>query len=769
MSKTEPIDVDEQQRILTSLWEPHDGQRAIMAHGARFKVVACGRRWGKALALDTPIPTPDGWSIMGDVSVGDHVYDEEGEICTVTAATPTQYGRPCYEVVFGDGTAIIADADHQWFTCDKAARKSHARTKNPTNHPKVRTTEEIKDTLTVNRTDGRFEANHRVPVADTLTGQDPALSADPYVLGAWLGDGNTDNTIIHTGDPEIIEHVRDAGYPAKEIGGEYAYSISDGKRPAPSNSLHSHLKEAEVFYDKHIPEEYYTAPEADRLALLQGLMDTDGTCDKAGWCEFTGMTKRLVRGFRRLCSTLGITSRFHTGDAMLDGEVVGTKYRVKFRTDRPAFRLEHKLERQQAAPDRSGNGFRSITEVNPVESVPVRCIQVDSPNHLYLAGETCIPTHNSEMCAHLGLEHALENNDAVVWWVAPTYDLANDYGFDKMKPLLSPDILDGEPKLTKPRKISLDNGSEISFRSAEREDSLRGGGVDLLIMDESASIPERAWIDELRPTLTDTLGDMIAIGTPKGRNWFYRWFQRGQSSDHPDVASWQAPSKQNTHVPNSEIEAAKEDMPERVYEQEYLAKFVDDTGGVFENVRENVESYPLPVAPEDATEPYAIGVDFARFEDFTVVVVLDANGRVVAFRRMNETTWTRIQNTVEQLAETYSPNTAAVDATRDNKIVQDLEDAGINVEPVSFSSSKKRTLIENLITRLETGEVTLPSEANALINELEVFEYDMDEGGKVSYHAPTGFHDDTVDALALAVEASSSRSGAAQSGFIITR
>ena len=375
----------------------------------------------------------------------------------------------------------------------------------------------------------------------------------------------------------------------------------------------------------------------------------------------------------------------------------------------------------------------------------------------------------STLAAHLALERALEENGATIWWVAPTYDQANDYGFDNMTPLLSPDVLADEPKRTKPRKISLDNGSSISFRSAEREDSLRGGGVDFLVIDEAGSVPERAWTEELRPTLSDTLGDLLAIGTPKGRNWFYRWFQRGQSADHPDAASWQAPTHQNTRVPNSEIESAREDMPERVFEQEYLAQFVDDTGGVFENVRENVESYPLPVAPEDATEPYAIGVDFARFEDFTVVVVLDRDGRVVAFRRMNETTWTRIQNTVEQLAETYSPNTAAVDATRDNKIVQDLEDAGISVEPVSFSSSKKRTLIENLITRLETGEIILPSEANALINELEVFEYDMAESGKVSYHAPTGFHDDTVDALALAVEASSSRSGAEQEGFIITR
>jgi len=261
---------------------------------------------------------------------------------------------------------------------------------------------------------------------------------------------------------------------------------------------------------------------------------------------------------------------------------------------------------------------------------------------------------------------------------------------------------------------------------------------------------------------------MIAIGTPKGRNWFHRWFQRGQSADHDDVASWQAPTYQNPHVPDSEIDDAREDMPERVFRQEYLAEFVDDTGGVFENVREQVASYGLPVAPGDSEAPYAIGVDFARFEDWTVVTVLDATGRVVAFERLQQTTWTRIQGAVERHAETYTPSTVAVDATRDNKIVSDLEDSGVSVAPVRFSASRKRTLIENLITKFEAEEITLPSEANPLINELEVFEYDMTDSGAVSYAAPSGFHDDCVDSLALAAESIEQRDRG-QGGFLISQ
>ena len=372
----------------------------------------------------------------------------------------------------------------------------------------------------------------------------------------------------------------------------------------------------------------------------------------------------------------------------------------------------------------------------------------------------------SEMCAHLALEYALAEPNSVVWWVAPSYQQANEYGFANVTPLLSPDVVADSPKRSKPRKITLVNGSTLSFRSADREDSLRGGGVDFLVIDEAGSVPKRAWSEELRPTLSDTLGDAAMIGTPRGQNWFHRWWQRGQSADHADVASWQAPSYQNPHVPDSEIDDARDDMPEHVFEQEYLAEFVDESGGVFEDVREQAEEYELPVDPEDAVDPYAIGVDFARMSDWTVGIVLDAGGRVVTIERLQQTSWSRIQDVVERLAETYSPNTVALDASRDNKIVADLQDSGIGVEPVKFTASRKRTLIENLITRLETGDLVLPSSANVLINELEVFEHDMTDSGTVRYSAPSGFHDDTVDALALAAEGLEQSGGPVPTGTI---
>lgn len=353
----------------------------------------------------------------------------------------------------------------------------------------------------------------------------------------------------------------------------------------------------------------------------------------------------------------------------------------------------------------------------------------------------------TEMSAHEAVRY-LGEPGRLVWWVAPTYDIA-DIGYRTVEDAL-PDPLIAEVKRTKPKAIDCANGSRISFRSADREDSLRGEGLDLLILDEAAMIPERAWSSELRPTLSDTRGDMIAISTPKGRGWFYRWFQRGASDDHPNTASWQQPTSANPHIPAGEVDDAREETPGRVFEQEYLAEFIDESGGVFEGLDDHLftADYQLPVPPDDAVEPFAIGVDFAQTQDWRVTITLDATGRVVYFDRGQREGWPQIQAKVERVADRY-PGRVAVDATRRNKIVGDLKRAGVDVEPVTFSASNKQALIEDLITRIENGELTSP-DVPQLRQELELFEYDLTPSGNVRYDAPEGFHDDCVDALAMA-------------------
>lgn len=355
----------------------------------------------------------------------------------------------------------------------------------------------------------------------------------------------------------------------------------------------------------------------------------------------------------------------------------------------------------------------------------------------------------TKLASHEIFEYAYSHPDTQCWWVAPTYRIA-DTGFDEVKSLIPPVVLANE-KRSKPKKLTLANGSSIEFRSTSKEDGLVGEGVHFLVVDEAAMVPERSWKKELRPTLSDTLGKMLAISTPKGRNWFHDYYQRGQSEDpdHADIESWKAPTYDNPHIKDSEVKSAKAELPERIFEQEYLAVFVDDAGGVFRDVKGRVVA-DYEYSEESGEGPYHIGVDFARHQDWTVMVVVDSQGMLVDFERMRSVSWPQIQVRIEQLADEY-PGEVLVDGSRDNKIVSDLEEAGVPVEPVNFSSTMKTRLIENLAATIEKELITIP-DIPQLITELQVFEYDTTRAGNVRYHAPEGFHDDCVDALALAAD-----------------
>ncbi|MDY6780419.1 MAG: terminase family protein [Halobacteria archaeon] len=355
-------------------------------------------------------------------------------------------------------------------------------------------------------------------------------------------------------------------------------------------------------------------------------------------------------------------------------------------------------------------------------------------------------TGKSEVAGIECFRYAVENPGSNIWWDGPTYDQANDYGFNKLFPKIPKALLDGDPKRSKPREIYFKNGSVISYRSADRPDSLDGAGVDFLVVDEAAQTPELVWYQHLRPTLSDTQGEAVFISTPRGKNWFHDWHARGQSDDHPDVWSSQAASYENPYVPDTEIDDAASEIPDRVFKQEYLAIFVDESGGVFPGFKDrNVVDYDWRA--RNGNGPYTTGVDFARHQNWTVIITLDRDGLLVNYDRLQEESWPRIQQKVEQAYENY-PGVVRVDATRDNKIVTDLEDAGVPIDAVNFRSQKK-DIIENLATRLENGEIQLP-DIPQLVNEMELYDYDVSRTGNVRYHGPEGWHDDTVDALALA-------------------
>jgi replicative DNA helicase len=373
-------------------------------HAGQMIIVAARPGIGKALALDTPLATPDGWTTMGEVAVGDQLLDAAGRPTRVVATTEVLRGRPCYEVEFSDGTVIVADEQHQWLTDTRASRRS---TRVPA---QVRTTAEIAATLRCPTTDRRV--NHSVPVAAPLRLPERELPVPPYALGVWLGDGTSASASFTSADPEIAAHVEAEGLEAPLIG-HLRYGLRLPADPPPAEracrdhhgTVQARLRTLGVLGDKHVPVEYLRASEEQRRALLAGLLDTDGTVLPTGLVQFAVTSARLAADVAELVASLGLRCSTVTKRVRGRSESSSTAFIVTFSTTQDVFRLERKRlahkERRRATDD-TRTRVRYVVDVRPVPSVPVRCVEVDNPDHLYLAGRSMVPTHNST----LGLDFA---------------------------------------------------------------------------------------------------------------------------------------------------------------------------------------------------------------------------------------------------------------------------------------------------------------------------------------------------------------------------
>jgi replicative DNA helicase len=341
----------------------HDLDRMTNGFKSADLVIIAGRpSMGKALALDTPIPTPNGWTTMGALRVGDQVFDDLGRPCTVTAATPVQENRACYEVLFSDGARIVADADHLWSVLTRAARRAGADRR-----PTVLTTREMLDSLRVE--DGRL--NYSVPVCAPLRYAPADLPLHPYALGLSLGDGDAVGAVPR--DVEATNRTTAAGR------GTSAPTIDRTAAIA------------------RIPRIYQEASVEQRLALLQGLMDAAGDLGGAGGARFVTSSAALADGVLELVTGLGLA-------AWLGAE--NERRQVRFEPgELRVFRRPRRVASLHTPGARVRHRF--IRAINPVASVPVRCIQVDSPSHLYLASRACIPTHNTSFVLNVALHAAV--------------------------------------------------------------------------------------------------------------------------------------------------------------------------------------------------------------------------------------------------------------------------------------------------------------------------------------------------------------------------
>lgn len=523
------------------------GERSDGTWASRQVAVSAPRQNGKALDVDTELLTANrGWVRMGEIALGDSVFHPSGRPVRVVAVSEIMYGRPCYEVVTVDGRRVVADGEHLWSVTDK--RREVTRTVDGERRrwfpDRVVTTAEM-FTDGVSRyaggsressTDGEEYTTNEyrfvLPRQHAVDLPERDLPLDPYLFGAWLGDGNSDNGSLTTSGedlPHWVSVVELCGFVPTVAPSNTAWRVGITSTPGlgrRSRSFNGRLRELGVLGDKHIPEAYLIGSEKQRLALLQGLLDTDGSiCGRSGQVEFCATNLRLAEGALFLARSLGWRAVLNENRAVLDGKDCGPKYRVMFTPKLEdglnPFRLERKASRVQAKDRGKGRMTVSVKSVTPVESRPVRCIQVDSPDGLYLAGRDLIATHNSEIIVARALAGVLLFDEQTIIVSAHQQDTAREV-FSRIL-----DLIEGYPALERRVEsvmkavnreyIRFKSGQTIRFK-ARSSGGGRGFSCDCLLLDEAQILGAAAW-SAILPTMSARPNPQAwLLGTPPTEN-----------------------------------------------------------------------------------------------------------------------------------------------------------------------------------------------------------------------------------------------------------
>lgn len=383
-----------QKAIIEAIFAPHIYDTELKRWVRKYQDVLLveARKNGKDLALDTPIPTPSGWTTMGKLQPGDMVFSQSGSPSRVLAVSPVYQHNDCYEVTFEDGERIIAGSGHLWTVTVKKPKGVYV----------TRTTAELSRNYKHERCDGKgIEYRYRVPMQRPLKLSHKALPIHPYILGYWLGNGDSDSARItcHKRDlPALSQQFDRCGYPVKSIQeqrGQCVRACLDG--------LQKKLRATGLLNHKIIPAEYLRGSLGQRMALVQGLMDSDGYCSKAGQCEFCQRDESLTKQVSELLSSLGIKHTIIEKGIELNGKLHHAFYtRFYCSQENPCFRLERKRSRLKKKPAERMKA-KSIVSIQPIGSVPTKCIAIDDPTHLYLAGLRMTATHNSPLAAATSL------------------------------------------------------------------------------------------------------------------------------------------------------------------------------------------------------------------------------------------------------------------------------------------------------------------------------------------------------------------------------
>lgn len=730
-------------------------QMAAIYEPRRYSLIEASTKAGKAQPLDSLVYTPHGPKRMGDIKIGDPILSPNGVTCVV--GIYPQGVREVLRVTFSDGQSVEADAEHLWEVHE--FRRS----------PSVVTTEQLQQ-WPVWRLRRAW-----VPEIEPAAFEARPVRIDPYALGLLIGDGGlTGETVkFSSADAELLSALAGALPAGHELrhNGRHDWVVTAGRHAAVLREAGTHLRgmlqliglTGKGSHEKFVPDAYRYNSVDVRLAVLQGIFDTDGFVDKHGQPAIEQTSERLADDITELVQSLGgsILTRLRVVNGYRDknGRFIQCRpvWRqvVRMADGAQLFRLSRKRDKCRSKRKSGHRMFRSIEFARHAET---QCIKVADERALYLT-DGFVPTHNTAGCIVWITEQAMKGRDGWnYWWVAPVSGQAY-IAFDRCRRACGADC----KAFMSPFRIVMPNGAIIWFKSGDKPDSLYGEDVYAAVVDEASRLKEGAWY-AVRSTLTATRGPVRIIGNVKGRkNWFYRMARRAeQMTDMPNGNM--AYHKIVAHdavragvLAQEEITDAEQQMPDHVFRELYLAEPSEDGGNPFGEAA--IDRCTVGALYKGV--PWVFGIDLAKSIDYTVVIGITREGYVCRFERWNKCPW---EETEKRILSIIGTTPALVDSTGVGDPIVERLQKRTHAEQVTgfvFSTRSKQQLMEGLAAGIQSGNITYPD--GEIVLELKQFEYEMvGKEGRftgVRYSAPAGFHDDCVMALALAYQHKSARTG----------
>ena len=486
----------------------YDFQRKMLRslHDNRFNICKLPRQCGKMLALDTYIPTPDGWTTIEKIEVGDTIFGKDGKQTKVIAKSPIQF-IDSYEIEFETGEKIKCCGEHQWEICHIGWK---GRKRVVTTNELIRLRKKI-----------RCLAPFYVDVCESIEIEDKNLPIDPYTLGIFIANGYLSDAMIF-GKPDYLDDIiKNIKYPVtKKVNRRnsniWEYYFETFTRELRDLGLTDN--------NRRIPMNYFRASTKQRVELLRGIMDAKGVVDKDIVCKFRSDDEMFIDEVKHLLSSLGIKYRTRYINAHLFGR---KKIELLFTTCKYSlFKKYEKLRKQTLCSTHEKNYKLFIHKIRKIPTEPMQCISVDNDDHLFLCSKSFVPTHNSTTVVSYLLHFAIFNENVNVAILANKLSTARDLlgklqtAYENLPKWLQQGVLSWNKG-----SLELENGSKIHAASTSAS-SVRGGTYNIIFLDEFAFVQNSVadqFFSSVYPTITSgNSSKVIIVSTPKGMNHFYK-------------------------------------------------------------------------------------------------------------------------------------------------------------------------------------------------------------------------------------------------------